>query len=315
MTATTTQSWFLKAATAFTVVMTCCWAMPLVLENIPDFPPITTDRQQFVVFDKYFHSPARPIALVGSSLTFRLREEYFEHRDVRNVALPGGSALTGLAVFEAMSARRPRVIAVETNILSRGVDEGLLRELQTAKRSWKVLKPFRTMAALYQGMLYSETPLDRSWTEAVRKTPAATYDTGKYIEQTLSEWNKPSYEPIILRDATTVKDLVVKLEQLGVIVFLFELPMSPELDPSLYVKATRKSLKRVFGPSDDRWINLEYPIAELRWTDGAHLDERSAIIMASALERAIAIKLSFKSRSPAERQSAGDGGSSNAEAK
>jgi hypothetical protein len=314
VTATTPKSWFLKAATVFIVLMTFCWATPLVLENIPDFPPSTTDRRQFAVFDKYFHSPVRTIALVGSSLTFALKEEFFEHGDVHNVALPGGSALTGLAAFEAASARRPRVIAVETNILSRGVDEDLLREIQTAKRFWKPVKPFRTIAALYQRMLYSETPLDRSWTEAVLKTPAATYDITKYIGQTLSEWNKASYEPIILRDATTLKELVVKLEQRGVDVFLFELPMSPELDPSLYVKATRKSLERIFGPSDDRWLNLEYPAAELRWSDGAHLDERSAIIMASALERAIAIKLNVNSRSPADR-SLGDDGSSNAEAK
>jgi hypothetical protein len=294
--------------------MTCCWAIPLALENVPDFPPITTDRQQFVVFDKYFRSPDRTIALLGSSLTFRLREEYFEHRDVHNVALPGGSALTGLAVFEAVSARRPRVIAMETNILSRGVDDLLLGEIRTSKRSWQPLKPFRTIAALYQRTLYSETPLDPRWTEAVLKTPAASYDTTRYIAQTLNEWNKPFYESIILKDATTVKELVDKLERLGVIVFFFELPMSPELDPSLYVQATRKSLQRVFGPSNDRWINLEYPAAELRWTDGTHLDERSAIIMASALERAIAIKLSLKFRSPADLQSGGDGGSSNAEA-
>jgi hypothetical protein len=75
-------------------------AAPRVFKNPPQFPPVTTDEQQAVVFDRYFQLPVSDIVLVGSSFSFRLREQFFERGNVGNAALPGGSANLNLpAIF------------------------------------------------------------------------------------------------------------------------------------------------------------------------------------------------------------------------
>lgn len=57
----------------------------------------------------------------------RMKEEYFFNVDVGNVALPGGSPLTGLQIIDRATKRKPAVIVVETNVLSRGVDDPLVK--------------------------------------------------------------------------------------------------------------------------------------------------------------------------------------------
>ena len=39
---------------------------------------------------------------------------------------------------------------------------------------------------------------------------------------------------------------------------------------------------------ENAWLSIDVPPAELRWRDGVHLDERSALIVARAIEQALA---------------------------
>jgi hypothetical protein len=280
--------WFIKFGMTCALLLACCWAAPRVFKNLPQFPPVTTDEQQVMVFDRYFQLPVQDIVLVGSSLSYGLNERFFEQGGVRNAALPGGSSLTGLAIIAGEAASRPRIIAVETNILNRGVDNDLLNRFRKAKRSVATFRPLRTLAAYYQ------RALDDSHTVSVAsilERAPATYDTEPGIVA-LAEWNKPIYDAAILRDTRTLKSLVEKLEAQGIKILFFEMPYSPNLDQSGYVTITRKILDQIFGPANDRRLKLEYPASELRWGgDGAHLDERSAVIVASALANAISKKL------------------------
>jgi hypothetical protein len=38
----------------------------------------------------------------------------------------------------------------------------------------------------------------------------------------------------------------------------------------------------------NRWLPVDVSRSELRWADGVHLDERSAVIVTQAMERALA---------------------------
>ena len=122
--------WFVKFGITCAILLTCCWAAPRVIRNIPQFPPTTTDEQKVEILERYFQLPVLDIVVVGSSLAFRLKEQFFERGNVRNAAIPGGSPLTGLGVIEASAALRPRVIAVETNVLDRGIDVGATSKIQ-----------------------------------------------------------------------------------------------------------------------------------------------------------------------------------------
>jgi hypothetical protein len=227
-------------------------------------------------------------------LSYRLSEGFFERNNVRNAAIPGGSPLTGLAIIETAPVPRPRIIAVETNILNRGIDDHLFQKFKNGKRSDDGLRPLRTLAAYYQGALDDLLTHSEARRRSILERPAAAMQN---IEQgiptaVLVELNKPVNEAAILADAKMLKSLVEKLEAQGVTIVFYEMPYSPLLNQTDYATMIRKSLDQIFGPGNNRRLKLEYPAGELRWTaDGMHLDERSAVIVASVLTDAISKKL------------------------
>jgi hypothetical protein len=289
-------TWFIKSATTCVLIVTCCWLVPRFF-RVPQFPPTTTDEQQFVVLNRYLRLPMREIVLVGSSLTFRLREQFFERDNVRNVGLPGGDSVTGLAIIDLDKVQRPDIVLVETNILTGGLDDELLQKVIHQYRVGDALRPLRLLAALYQSRLdLHQPPFDLSKKSALLAARPATYRNEKGIEQTLLQWDKPVYENAAIRDVSAVKAFVDKLEARGITVFLHELPVPPALATSVYLKTIRKVIQQVFGPDNDRWLSLEYPPEELRWEDAIHLDERSSLIISSSLENAISKKIAARQK-------------------
>ena len=83
--------------------------------------------------------------------------------------------------------------------------------------------------------------------------------------------------------------MVDQLQQRGAEVVLFELPYAAPIAASKYVRDARTVIQDAFGTGEDLKLNLKYPYQELRWDDGAHLDERSAVVIAQELERALSI--------------------------
>jgi hypothetical protein len=49
---------------------------------------------------------------------------------------------------------------------------------------------------------------------------------------------------------------------------------------------TRQIVHDAF-PDKGHWLSIDAAQHELRWPDGAHLDERSAVLVARAIDRAI----------------------------
>lgn len=297
--------WFLKAATVCAFVLAICWIAPHLIADIPDFPPITTEEEQFDITQRYFKLPVAKVALTGSSFTRRLHEEFFQNISVRNFSLPGGSPLTGAAVIEAADSIRPRFVAIETNMLARGIDQAMVDKFRMAGQGADppppMLKPFRAMAAAYQREDNRLKRVDtedqdamrgeRAREEALLRRPPAPRNDAKFITAMLAEWNKPNDDAVIVKNAFQLKRLVDELEAKGVTVLLYELPIDPTLQRSRPMVRGRSALADAFGPDNRRWLSLEYPAEEIRWDDGAHLDDRSAIIVARSLERAISQKI------------------------
>src|SRR5262249_27411771 len=88
---------------------------------------ITTDSQNHEIAAKYLNRGTHDTVLVGSSLTFRLSEDYFQSDDVENLALAGRSAATGLAIVA--EAPTPKLVLVEANILDRILDKSFISKL------------------------------------------------------------------------------------------------------------------------------------------------------------------------------------------
>jgi hypothetical protein len=281
----------LKFGTAFAITFAICWAVPHVFDDIPDFPLINTDRAHFRIINHYFQSPTPWIAMAGSSLTARLKEHYFERRDIRNLGLGGGSPLTGLTVLAETSWKRPAVVAVEINIMSRSVDRELVREFHQVDRPIATFASFRTLLALNQRRMDGPPPaFDPARCAGIFRSPPAqslvNHDDTASIR---IEYENPAVVDPIRNNVAALKALVKELETGGVKVYVFELPTLPALEATGYVQTTRSAVLEYFGP--DRWLDLKYPADELRWDDAVHFDDRSAIILACSLERALNSKL------------------------
>lgn len=70
-------------------------------------------------------------------------------------------------------------------------------------------------------------------------------------------------------------------------VLLMELPCEGPIETSRYTRITREIVRKAF-PDASRWLPIEVDRAELRWADGVHLDERSAVLVSRALDENLA---------------------------
>ena len=108
-----------------TTVMTCAVITPVHLNFSSLYARVYDDRR-FPALSRYALEPTPDIALVGSSMTARLYEGYFNTR-LRNISTSGGSPLTGLAILASYPSL-PRVAFVEMNVMSRQVDSDLVEK-------------------------------------------------------------------------------------------------------------------------------------------------------------------------------------------
>ena len=123
--------WLMKCGVAAAIVLIACGFATARFGGL-QMPATTTRDGTLITLSRYLREPVPDIVLVGSSIAFRLKEEYFATPGVRNLALAGGSPLTGLEIV-ANQPRLPGVILVEVNILNRATDAALVeREDQIA---------------------------------------------------------------------------------------------------------------------------------------------------------------------------------------
>jgi hypothetical protein len=64
------------------------------------------------------------------------------------------------------------------------------------------------------------------------------------------------------------------------------MPYMGRIEETRSVKATRAIIHAAF-PEQDRWLPIALDRDELRWADGVHLDERSALIVSRAIDEAL----------------------------
>ena len=117
--------WFAKCGFSAVTLLLACGVATAWFGNGLQLPSTTTRDGTLITLNRYAKEPIPDVVLVGSSLTFRLKEEYFATPKLRNLALAGGSPVTGLEIV-ANQPRLPRIVLVEANVLSRAVDTALV---------------------------------------------------------------------------------------------------------------------------------------------------------------------------------------------
>jgi hypothetical protein len=261
-------------------VAACAMVAP-VLFNFSSLYARVYDDRRFPTLSRYALEPIPNIVLVGSSMTFRLYEGYFQ-TGVRNISISGGSPLTGLAILESYPSL-PRVILVETNIMSRPIDPEMVEKFgKNDANAFQWFKPYRAAISLvYYWLKYkSENVAD------LRNSAPRNYDISTSAHQAEDQFASTSMDEAMAENTQTMKHLVSTLESRGCKIYFYELPYPGNLVTSHFAVTARTLMHDTF-PDQKRWPQFDYHLQELRWVDAAHLDERSAAIVAQEIDKVL----------------------------
>jgi hypothetical protein len=280
--------WFAKCGFTAALLLLACGVATAWFGNGLQLPATTTRDGALVTLNRYAREPAPDVVLVGSSLTFRLKEEYFATPRLRNLALAGGSPVTGFEIVAGQPAL-PRIILVEMNVLSRTTDTALVeRYSRSGDADPLFFRPIRTAVAAYEN--WNHVPLNHAQVALalgqLLKQPPSDFDNRIYLDRALQQQNAEDPTVAVGTNVMRIQHLIQAVEQRGARVVLFELPYSQQLEESRSAKITREIVHNAF-PDPDRWLKFDCPREELRWSDGVHLDERSAVIVTQSIDRAL----------------------------
>jgi hypothetical protein len=257
-------------------------------------PATTTRDGTLITLSRYLREPVPEVVLVGSSITFRLKEEYFATPKLRNLALAGGSPLTGLEIV-ATRPQLPSFILVEANVLARGTDAALVERYSRGDAEPLFFRPVRAVVAAYEQRVHAPPTHEQVSLELSRLVgqPPSDFDNRVHADRALQQFNTEDPTDAAQSNAKRIRELIRIAEQRGARVLLFELPYSEPIEGSRYAAITREIIHAAI-PDSNRWLSIEVNRGELRWADGVHLDERSAVIATQALERALALARAVK---------------------
>ena len=277
--------WLAKSALAAAFTLLICAAVKPVLTVMP--MPATTARDgALIALNRYLSGPTPDVILLGSSLTARIREEYFATSRIRNLGIGGGSPLTGLRIVLLNPKSLPKTILVETNLLSNLADETLVEKFSTPGHDF-FFRPVRMAVAAYENWRHGPADLGHSIAEADRilRQPPQEYNNQVYLDRVVKSYGQDASVPL-LKNVDQLARLMSAARDLGSRVLLFELPYTDQLNETRVALDTRRIVSSRFDDSHD-WLHLPIDESELRWPDGTHMDERSAVLTARAIERAL----------------------------
>ena len=283
-----TLSWLVKCAVAAAALLLACGLATARFGSALQQPAVTTRDGSLVTLNRYVREPTPDLVLVGSSLAWRLKEEYFSLPRVRNLALAGGSPVTGLEIV-ATRASLPKIILIETNILSRAPDSALIDKFSGDVRADALLlRPVRTAVAAYETWNHAAPDAAQARAEQDRllSRPPDTFDNKVYLDRALEQMNDGDPTAPARANVLRLRQLIDDLRQRGVRVFLIHIPLAPEIEGSRLVRMTDEIVHEAF-PDLGLWLAVDPPRRELRWDDGMHLDERSSLLVVRAIESAL----------------------------
>jgi hypothetical protein len=286
--------WLIKCGAGAAILLIACGFATMRFGTGLQMPATTTRDGTLITLSRYMREPVPDVVLVGSSITFRLKEEYFATSRVRNLALAGGSPVTGLEIV-ANQPLLPKFILVEANVLARPTDTALVERYSRGDTEPLFFRPVRAAVAAYEQRLHAPLTHEQVALD-LRKLigqPPSDFDNRIYADRALQQFNAEDPADAARFNVKRIEELIRMVEQRGARVLLFELPYSEPIEGSRLAAATREIVRAAF-PDPNRWLPIEVNRSELRWADGVHLDERSAVIVTRAMEHALSSARAMK---------------------
>ncbi|WP_426421074.1 hypothetical protein [Bradyrhizobium genosp. A] len=282
-------SWLIKCAGVAVALLLACGLATARFGAALQQPTVTTRDGTIITLNRYVGEPVPDLVLVGSSVAWRLKEEYFSQPRVRNLALAGGSPVTSLAIV-AKQKSLPKIVLIETNVLTRLPDDALIAKFSGGARTEALfLRPVRTAVAAYE--TWNHTPPNAADARAERDRllgePPSPFDNKVYLDRAVQQMNDDDPTGPARVNVARIKELIDDIERRGSRAVLLEIPFAAEIEDSRMVRMSKAIVHAAF-PDRGRWLPINPPVSELRWADGVHLDERSALLVVRAIEGALA---------------------------
>lgn len=281
-------TWLTRCAGAAALLLLACGLATAHFGSALQQPAVTTRDGSLVTLNRYMREEVPDIVLVGSSVTWRLKEEYFTLPRVRNLALAGGSPVTGLEIVAAQP-RLPKLVLVESNILTRETDAALVARFSggsAAQALW--LRPVRSLVAALETWTHAPPNQTQARAEQQRLLgqPPDTFDNRVYRDRAVAQMNEGDAAAPVRANVLRIRQLIEEIERRGSRVRLIHIPFEPEIERSRLVASSQQIVRAAF-PDDATWLTIDPPHGELRWADGVHLDERSALLVVRAIEASL----------------------------
>ncbi|WP_354126556.1 hypothetical protein [Bradyrhizobium sp. RT9b] len=244
----------------------------------------TTESQNYAVAAKYLNRRTHNTVLVGSSLTFRLSENYFRSDDIENLSLAGGSPATGMAIIAG--APTPKLVLVEANILNRSLDDSFIGRVND--RTFSTFRPVRSAAAYYETLMHPSLKKEqvRSAVDRLIAQPPSDGVDSDLVQFAINDAAVLPPIDTVRRGLSDIRKYKALLESRGVKVLLFHVPYSLQYEATPFAMFSTQMASEAF-PNTASWLPINVDPSQLRWTDGVHLDERSAALVSQSIEKSI----------------------------
>lgn len=288
---TSMLSWLFKCAGVAALMLLACYTVKARFGLALQQPAVTTRDGSLVTLNRYAREPTPDIVLVGSSVMWRLKEEYFSRPQVRNLALAGGSPVTSLSIL-AERRSLPKIILIETNVLTRAPDTALIEKFSGGVGAETLfLRPIRAATAAYETWNHAtpDPAQARAQQDRLLSEPPSTFDNKVYLDRAVEQMNVEDPTKPMRTNVALMRTLIEDLQRRGTLALLIHIPFAPEIEDSRFVRMTKEIVDQAF-PDRGRWLPIKPPVGELRWADGVHLDERSALLVVRAIESALAAR-------------------------
>ena len=221
----------------------------------------------------YLQNPKAPVVFTGSSLTVTL--EFNEANEcVYNLGLIGESALTGIDIISD-SEHKPSVVFVEVNFPGRESNKTLIKEasgfLARNFPEFTYTPPISLVGNMLASLhhLFKDKPPQEDGSNA---KPDPEEARKKELTLQLELFNVPLPPVLLTTKIDEFRAKVKNLENNGVRVVFFEMPVHPDLENSNQAVQVRTAFRSAFP--DNTFIGFEELAngVEVNPADGLHLN-------------------------------------------
>lgn len=282
------------AAISYFFLFFVVWNVALLFAPV-DYTVLNQGEENKARLARVILSPPAEIGIAGSSLAHRLSDHFFDVPAI-NASIPGGNPANSVAI---LSAARPAHVVIELNVLDRSLDFEIEKHVARATdppygipafggRTTPVRAAIATLGNLDDLVGWKKSKRRASARDLLARAPKPEIGADD-LKKVARGWDKrPIAKDKTRANAVRIKDVADTLEKAGTRVHYVLLPVHAALRVTNYYSRGARALAEVDPLFGQRLLDIDWKHEELRYApDGAHLDNRSAALVAKTIQNAI----------------------------